>query len=278
MRLVVGTALIVLAAEVILAAAFIIGYFAVGGWLPGLLLMLGVLVLMVIPWIGDLAVDFNLADKRTNVKLAWWGRATVEQKHEPKLSVRVLGIPYSKEMRRKMVSKEPEKPKLFTVARVVGWVEGHMRTVGWFLLMGGTSAHMMFWEAKEFKVKLWSATENRILDHILARIIKARKIGNMSLYYMIGNKRQAEVHYQIGLFRAAVAGLYTLLQGQPTEVAKSWAAANKAADQAERETARELELEKTRPRPELRVIVAQGQAKSVDVTPEEEERRYRAAS
>ena len=94
--------------QVLLAAAFVLGFFWLGGWQWGLLFAGIMLLLIVLPWLGDLKVVIDSDGPRGTVRIGWWGRVAFRvAATETRLLIRVLGIP----IRRTMTSDKPAEPR-----------------------------------------------------------------------------------------------------------------------------------------------------------------------
>lgn len=238
MRIFWVTALLVVALEALLAGVFLIGYFTIGGWLAGVLLALGVLLLLLLPWLGDLVVDYSLADERVAVKLAWWGRAVFAGRHEPELRLRFLGLPYRRKMPRKPEPKAPSKRKLVYWAHLAGWAKAHLEQLGRLLLSSVDAGHLLFWQARELRVEAANISGKPAVERVIERLFHRFTAGPLQLQYLAGERRRLEFHYRIRMWKVGQAGLYLLLQGQPKKLAALWSKENAAARKAERETER----------------------------------------
>ncbi len=221
MRFFTAVALIVLVCELILAAAFLAGYFWLGGWRPGLLLLAGVLLLLILPWIGEAAVEYDSAAGQATVKLGWWGGLTIRQRAEPEVRARFFLIPWR--------SKKPSKPEPTEDSVARQRPRGPLRLLrgvnaeqllGLLVALGQT-VHELFWGAREFSIHVEAPTQNQSADSALANIVGRRTWGPLQFQLGDSGARAVRVRYRIALLPAAVAGLRLLVEGRPRAVVKS---------------------------------------------------------
>lgn len=80
--------------QLLLAAAFALGLFWLDGWQWGLLLAGVLLLLIALPWLGELKVVFDSEGPKGAVRVGWWGRASFRvTERETRVLARILGIP-----------------------------------------------------------------------------------------------------------------------------------------------------------------------------------------
>jgi len=228
MRFFIAVALIILVCELILAAAFLAGYFWLGGWGPGLLLLGGVLLLLILPWIGEAAVEYDSAAGQATVRLGWWGGLTFRQRPETEVRGRFFLIPWR--------SKKPSKPKPEPTEDSVGvqrprraWrlprfslfrAINAKQLLGLLLALGQT-AHELFWGARYFSIDVEAPTQNQLADSALRNLVGCRTWGPLEFQLGDSGARRVRVRYRIALVLAAVAGLRVLVEGRPRAVVKS---------------------------------------------------------
>ena len=100
---VLGTIII----QVLLGGAFALGFFWLEGWRPGLLFAGIMLLLIVLPWPGELKVVFDSEGPRGAVVIGWWGKVSFNLgPAQPMAIIRILGIPFRRRIEPK---KKPEE-------------------------------------------------------------------------------------------------------------------------------------------------------------------------
>ncbi len=238
MRMAAAVALLVLVLELLLALAFVLGSHWVGGWRGGLLVTGAVLLLIVLPWLGDLRIWFDSAGPAATVKLAWWGRLTFRTSPKAtELRVRVLFIPWT---RRTAKDEKPDaesaeqpvpeeqvegeaaapRPRRATVLRRLNadTVEGITRLA----LSGLQAANHLVWSAAEIKVRVDDVVQQETADRTLERVFGLRGVGPIDIMMATDEgKRRVRLRYRIGLLRTALAGLQVFVEGRPMAVARS---------------------------------------------------------
>lgn len=112
MRMAGAVTLGVLIIEILLVGAFLLGFFWLDGWQWGMLFAAVMLLLIVLPWVGELKLVFDSAGPRGAVRVGWWGRASFAiAAEETRLLVRVLGIPIRRRFPSKPKEEPPKKPE-----------------------------------------------------------------------------------------------------------------------------------------------------------------------
>ncbi|GEM_PF-4292986 len=112
MRMAGAVTLGVLIIEILLVGAFLLGFFWLDGWQWGTLFAAVMLLLIVLPWAGELKLVFDSVGPRGAVRVGWWGRASFAvAAEETRLLVRVLGIPIRKRFPSKPKQEPAEKPE-----------------------------------------------------------------------------------------------------------------------------------------------------------------------
>ncbi len=243
MRVFVSVALVVLLLEATLILAFLAGYYWIGGWVPGALLCAIVLLLIVMPWIGDLEVLFDSAKEALDVRLAWWGSARVRLRPTVEVRGRFLLIPFTRRARarKKPVSPReaehqaaepgpptaeprPEEPPgrrrpgrhlwRAITERITEKGLG-LEKLGDLVLAAGRAAHELLWRAKDLSVVVQSPTGNDTADTAIAGFVGHRTLGPVDLKCTPRGSRRIRVFFRIGLLRAALAAFLFLVEGKP---------------------------------------------------------------
>ncbi len=238
MRMAAAVALLVLVLELLLALAFVVGCHWVGGWHGGLLVTGAVLLLIVLPWLGDLRIWFDSAGPAATVKLAWWGRLTFRTSpRATELRVRVLFIPWT---RRTAKDDSPDAAPGAQAApeeQAEGEPAAHNRrrtglvrrlnadtveAIARLALSGLQAANDLIWSAAEIKVRVDDVVEHETADRTLARVFGLRGVGPIDIMMATDEgKRRVRLRYRIGLLRAALAALQVFVEGRPMAVARS---------------------------------------------------------
>ena len=166
-----GMALLLLA-EAFAALGFCLGFFWVGGIVPGLVIALACLVLLLLPWLGDLVLEFDSLPREVKVRLAWWARAQVLLGDEKMLRVRLLGLPYRRSLRpREAKPGKPQEPK----PDLKRWARENARDLSRLALSGLQAGSELFWEAKAFSLTVNAPAQADVVDQIVAGLIGRRK-------------------------------------------------------------------------------------------------------
>ncbi len=244
MRMVGAVTIGVVIIEALLTGAFLLGFFWVGGWQWGLLFAGLMLLLIALPWMGELKLVFDSVGPRGAAKVGWWGRASFAVgESTTQVVVRVLGIPIRRRIPRKPAKKaapepeapppEPEeavaeaptpeaiekRPKLAKLWRRVDseTIEGLCRAVGSAL---GASCELV-WGAEEIRVSVQDPVQQAMADSALEQVIGCREVGPLDLTVSSGPaERRVRAIYRIGLLRAALAGTQMAIDGRLLELAK----------------------------------------------------------
>lgn len=257
MRMAGASALLVFAVELLVGLAFLAGWYWVGGVRGGLIVGGVVLLLIVLPWLGEVAVRFDSAGPAATVRISWWGRFSFRETPEAsEFCVRVLGIPFRRSKPKR--SREPvmpaEPPAAETEAEVlepptrrkaasflrkvnVDTIEGVTR-IG---LAGLAAANDLLWGAREIVIRLDDMTEREVADRALHRVFGARSVGPLDLIVMTGDGRcRVRLRYRIGLLRVAMNALQVAVEGQPLRLKAAMDQAKQASDDVCRDEDEEL--------------------------------------
>jgi len=233
MRVLATVALIVVLLEAVLALAFFVGYWWLGGWQPGLMLLGAALLLIVLPWVGNLEVDYDSDGHRTAVRLGWWGQVNLAMKPEREIRVRLLGIPWRKKMKAKETEEEqPEKPEPRRRHRerarsLMRMSLENFEDIARILPLGLHALNEIIWEARQVKVEVQSPTGNKFADAAIAGVVGHRGLRMLDLNCKATGERRVHVRYQIALLRGVLSMLYVIIQGRPWRLAASIRAAKK---------------------------------------------------
>lgn len=215
--------LAVLLAESLLALAFWAGYTWLGGLLPGLLLAAALLLLLVLPWLGEVRVAYDSQAQEIRVKVSWWASALVRLAEERELRLRLLGLP----LRRKLGRRPPEKTGAAPPAGRPGTSRNLLPQLTRFALAALEAANEVAWATKELTVIANAPAQSEVLDQVIAGALGTRATGPLTLQVRPEGRRRLQVRYRIGLFTLASAALFVLLQGRARRLKRSLQAARK---------------------------------------------------
>jgi len=257
MRMAGAIALLVLAVEVLVGLGFLAGWYWVGELRGGLIVGGAVLLLIVLPWLGELTVRFDSAGPAGAFKVSWWGRFSFRETPEAsQFCVRVLGIPFRRE-KSKLTPEAPpetgaagepapapaeaevdeaaeapgpaERTKAANFARRVNvdTIEGVTRMA----LAGLAAANDLVWGAREITIRLDDMTEHEVADRALRRVFGARAAGPLDLLVMTGDgRRRVRLRYRIGLLRVAMNAVQVFVEGQPLRLKTAMAQAEEKSE------------------------------------------------
>ena len=236
MRVLVTVALVLILLEVVLALAFWGGWAWLGGWSGGVILLVGVLLLLALPWLGDLQIDYDTRSNEAKVVLSWWGGFTLQTKAIREIRGRFFFIPWRKTFEeKKTILRAKEEEKGGERAREQGRKFVHWGTENFYpvvqaLLAVVQGTHELLWESRELSLHVQAPTQIEPADRTIAGLVGARTLGPLDLNCAAKGERRVRVHYQIGLLRAALTVLYTYLQGRPQVLASLQKSAQKQAE------------------------------------------------
>ena len=223
MRVFLTAAILLLIDEAIIGLAFLAGYHWWGGVLRGLLTAAAVIIVGIAPWIGDLVIDFDSASRSGVVRLAWWGRVSLQMGGPRTVRISFLGIPIRR------IAQKPEEPRPRRVIksqrilrrRMWRWLQRNLERIVPPLLAAGHLAHAFFWDAREIDLTLQSPTQFTLADQMIAKLIGSPKLGTLQLHCLYPGKRRIAFHYRIGLLRIFVAAVVALAQARPLKAMRS---------------------------------------------------------
>ena len=214
--------------EALLALAFLAGFFWCGGWRAGLLCSASLLVLICLPWLGDLELDYDSRPGRLRLVLGWWGLVTSESSSTPP-QLRLLGIRFRPKRRKPSApSSEPpetpaETPAPFERARdSAGWASENFDSLVRLLLAALQASHELLWGAKELQLKVQSPVQYEWADLALAALIRERKVGPVDLQCTALGPRRIKVHYRAAMLNAALIALAFAADGRPRRLLAEW--------------------------------------------------------
>ena len=259
MRMAGAVTLGVLIIEALLGGAFALGFYWLDGVRWGLLFSGVLLLLIVLPWLGELKVVFDSAGPKGAVKVGWWGRASfVDRKDGARVIIRILGIPIRRRMEKgKKEQKrgrgpdveEGEAPPEFEpaaaeeaveetagepaeeeeaekpVRRASWWRRVDSETIEGFCRAIGSALGAtceLVWGAEEMRVSVQDPAQNEITDRALEQAFGRRQVGPADVTFSSGPcERRVRAIYRIGLLRAALAGVQVLIDGRVRELVRN---------------------------------------------------------
>lgn len=263
MRMAGAVTLGVLIIEALLAGAYALGFYWLGAWSWGLLFAGALLLLIALPWAGELKVVFDSAGPRGAMKVGWWGRASfVKGESATLVVVRVLGIPIRRRMEHKTKDASEMPPgeaeeipevepaaaedepvedvaagtedKERPVRKKPVWERFDSRTIAGFCRVIGSALGAtceLVWGADEIRVSVQDPAENEIADRALEQVFGRREIGPADVTISSGPcQRRVRAIYRIGLLRAALAGLQVVIDGRVPEFARRMKQQKKARE------------------------------------------------
>jgi len=258
MRMTAAVAVGVLILEALLAGAFLLGFYWLGGWRWGLLFSGALLLLLVLPWLGELKVVFDSAGPRGAAKIGWWGRVSFAQRQSATdLVVRILGIPIrrriehkqppEKRAEQKAEKEEREVPPEFEPAAVKGVTEERAREAAesptkparqkvaiWQRIDSKTAEGLcrvigsglgasceLIWGAEEIRVSVQDPTKNAMADTAIEQVFGRRQVGPADVSVVTGERdRRVRAVYRIGLLRMVLAGAQVVIDGRVLQLAR----------------------------------------------------------
>jgi len=239
----------VLVVELLLGLGFAAGYYWIGGWQMGLLVAAAVLLLMVLPWVGELQVVYDSDGDTVEAGIGWWGLVRYRRKPEQSIEVRACGIPWRKKLEEKKAeeeaepeepeeAKKPEKPKK-------RWHVGpeNIGDLARAALSGLGAGNDLIWEAREVHLRVDSPTGHKTPDEIIGKTVGHRGAGPLDLHLTAGEgTRRIRARYRIGLFRALVIAVCAACQGRVWALKKARRAPEKSGEQSHEATDEDREL------------------------------------
>jgi len=224
MRVFTGVFIWVLLSEMLVGLGFLAGYYWIGGWQMGLLVTGAALLIMLLPWLGELRAQYDSASERVEVRMGWWGRVRYQRKPRAMLEVRACGIPWRRELDKPQASAEPSEPvppaqpaakKSRPPRRRWQVTPEKLGDFGRALLSALVASNDLIWDAREIRVQVDSPTEHKLPDQIIEKVVGHRGVDPIDIKLTAGDgKRHIRVRYRIGLFRAMVICVCAALQGR----------------------------------------------------------------
>lgn len=252
MRMAGAVTLGILIIEALLAGAFILGFYWLDGIQWGLLFSGVMLLLIVLPWLGELKVVFDSVGPRGALKVGWWGRVSFARREDGShVLVRVLGIPIRRRIEKKRehaeetAREEREPPPEFEPAAAEGlaaeaapepaevkvkgarpswWKRIDSETIEGFcrVIASGLGATCeLVWGADEIRVSVQDPTEREAADAVIEQVFGRRQAGPADITLSHGPcERRIRAVYRIGLLRAVLAGAQVLIDGRVPQFAR----------------------------------------------------------
>jgi len=232
--------------EALLAGAFLLGFFWLGGWQWGLLFVGLMLLLIALPWMGELKMVFDSVGPRGAARVGWWARVSFAVgESATQVVIRVLGIPIRRRIPKKPAEKtepEPEAEATPDEAEPVAeeapaaepvekaakatklWrridsetIEGVCRALG--SALGATCE--LVWGADEIRVSVQDPAGQAMADSALEQVIGCRQVGPLHVTVTSGpGERRVRAVYRIGLLRAMLAGAQMAIDGRLPELVR----------------------------------------------------------
>jgi len=242
----------VLLVELVLGLAFWAGTAWLGGWQMGMLMAGAVLLLMLLPWLGELSGSYDSKGNAAQLRIGWWGTFSFTQEPEQLIEVRVIGIPW----RRKLKSKEEAEEEAKAAEATEGeekkpaakkdkkkWRLGPENiadaTRAVFAALAGSTDLM--WDAREIHCRVDAPTGQATADDVIARVWDHRGVGPVDLKATPGDgTRRVRARYRIGLFRAMIIMMIAVFQSRMMAVARSGRSSEDADDTPEQKSDEEL--------------------------------------
>ena len=234
MRVITVAVIWALLVELLVGLSFLVGYHWLGGLQMGLLLAGAMLLLLALPWLGELRARYDSATGSVRARIGWWGRVTLTGKPEPLLEVRICGIPWRRKLgARKIEDERPRRVERPTPASAcdvdVASDERPAKTsatrfrvdheniddITRAVTAALSAGNDLLWDAREVYFRIDAPTENTAYDDVIARIVGYRGVGPVDVKVRRGDgKRRIRARYSIGLFRADAISLCMAAQGR----------------------------------------------------------------
>lgn len=246
MRMVGAVMLGTIVLQALLAGAFALGYLWLDDWQWGLLFAGLLLLLLLLPWLGQIRVVFDSEGPKGAVRIGWWGRANFRVEGEKtRVVVRIIGIPIRRTIdetskRKKKPAKKDPPPEAQPGARAEpveekrspkGWlervrslklpdaqmVEGFSRVAASAL----GASNEFIWGADEIRLLVSDPAQSEVPDRTLEQAVGSRAVGPVHLIVSkAGERRRVRALYQIGLLRAVLAAVQVAIDGRAVSLAR----------------------------------------------------------
>ncbi|MBI1823282.1 MAG: hypothetical protein HY200_04115 [Nitrospirae bacterium] len=206
--------MLVILLEGVLLLAFWGGAVWIGGWKGGMILLSAVLMILILPWIGHLEVEFDLIKGSANIKLGWFARIIVGDGPDRESRFRFLFFRW----RRHTESRKRSKIGKVKNKSVLN-LNPESLSRGVLALLQGMNE--LIWEADEISLKIQAPTQIDLVDQVLARVFGKRLYGPLFLSVSDEGEREILIRFRIGLLKGFLIGLYALIQGRPRQMWRS---------------------------------------------------------
>jgi hypothetical protein len=221
LRLLGAGILLLLGAEVLLGLAFWAGCAWLGGPAAGAVLAAVVLVVALLPWVGEVRAEFDSQTRELLARVSWWASARVSFTAEPELRLRVLGIPYRRKLRKRPPAAAAAAPARKPAPRPKARRRLDPRDLLRFALAGVLAAGELLVETRQVSVTVNAPAEIDVVDQIIAGVVGRRTLGPVDFQVLPEGTRRVRLRYRIGLAKCLGAGLFVLIQGRAWRVGRS---------------------------------------------------------
>ncbi len=209
MRVLATVAVILLLLEALLAFACYAGYFWLGGGLWGTVLVVGVILLIIAPWIGEMRVEMNSQEGRLAARLGWWFSLRATQKpRETRMRIVFIPLRLRPQPRAKKPPSPPEEAPRKRRTRPSAESIIQMIPAALQALVD------LLWEAREVSVRVQAPVQYPYVDAGIVGVVGERHWGPLDLTTTATGDRAVSVRYRAGLLRTTLTVLYALIQGR----------------------------------------------------------------
>ena len=273
MRVFTAVVVLVLAVEILLGLGFLAGGYWIGGWQGGLAIAGALLLLILLPWLGELGATYDSAGQLVEAKIGWWGRFSLRRTPKPEMTIRVLGIPWRRRLERRAdragktaagAGKDQEKEEGARVQAPTGVAEPkkprrrapwsrvspeNIHDTGRMVFAALAAGNDLIWDAREVHLRVEAPTGQRLPDRIIAQVVGHRGVGPLDIVAGEGasdpegeSRRRIQVRYRIGMFRAGAIALTMVAQGGALRFARSMKRSREQAEKDDRTSDEDREL------------------------------------
>lgn len=214
MRIFKFIGMMVILLEGVLLLAFWGGAVWIGGWTGGMMLLSAVLMILILPWIGQLEVEFDLIKGSANIRLGWFARIIVGDGPDRESRFRFLFFKWRSHPESRKRSRIGKAKSQFALN-----LSPESLSRGIFALLQGINE--MIWEADEISLKLQAPTQIDLVDLALAGVFGRRLYGPLYLRFSGEGEREIIIRFRIGLLKGFLIGLSALIQARPQQMWRS---------------------------------------------------------